>query len=324
MNFQCNTTVPMSISSSTMDPYEMMRKLNLHSSDSNLSVPLNVPSYDFGSSSSGALEAYIARQEASDDSESMEDPGNIFDDDLSVDLNVRQFQSIDVDLSLIKIEPLRAQMSSLFEPETMPTVPDKQAVTNASSTKRWQERYEELVQYKERFGHCCVPSQWVESPPLAQWVKRQRYQLKLRNEGQHSTMSTEREAALNGLGFVWDPHTAFWNERFSELEDFRATHGHANVPTKYPENPQLAIWAKCQRRQMKLYISEGPNKSNMTPDRIEKLNSLGFVFNPRGLKRQSRSSSVPDLLIGAPRRMSATKSTANKRYSLLDSSMHSL
>lgn len=46
---------------------------------------------------------------------------------------------------------------------------------------------------------------------------------------------------------------------------------------------------------MKLYLSEGPSKSNMTPDRIEKLNELGFVFNPRGLKREPRYSSLPDL-----------------------------
>lgn len=46
---------------------------------------------------------------------------------------------------------------------------------------------------------------------------------------------------------------------------------------------------------MKLYLSEGPETSNMTPERIEKLVQLGFVFNPRGLKHENKCSSLPDL-----------------------------
>lgn len=117
---------------------------------------------------------------------------------------------------------------------------------NPTASRRWQERFTDLVAYKQRFGNCCVPSQWSENPPLAQWVKRQRYQLKLQKEGQHSTMSVERKMALDKLGFTWDPHTAFWEERLEELERFRDENGHSNVPTKYPQNPQLAIWAKVR------------------------------------------------------------------------------
>ena len=76
------------------------------------------------------------------------------------------------------------------------------------------------------------------------WVKRQRYQYKLKKEGKHSNMTNEREEALNRLGFVWDSHAVFWEERFNELKAFRDTHGHCNVPTKLPDNPQLAIWGK--------------------------------------------------------------------------------
>ena len=98
-------------------------------------------------------------------------------------------------------------------------------------------------------------------------------------------MTEERQAALARLGFVWDSHAAGWEERWDELREFRERHGHCNVPKKYPENPQLAVWVKCQRRQFKLF-SEGKS-SNMTRQRIERLQVLGFVFNPRLKKKLS-------------------------------------
>jgi hypothetical protein len=185
-----------------------------------------------------------------------------------------QFQHIDLDLNRIKIEPLRSFRTAspcLSSPPRKNEESAKQedcimmnkhskikqqeeeknnsCESPAASGRRWTDRYDELVTYKRRFGTCCVPSQWVENPPLAQWVKRQRYQLRLRNEGERSTMSSEREELLNQLDFTWDPHSAFWEERLIVLEKFLETHGHANVPTKYPENPQLAIWAKVSHRE---------------------------------------------------------------------------
>lgn len=101
-------------------------------------------------------------------------------------------QPIDIDLSMINLEPLHTHMSIVFGPDKAPWDCHKQLKPSSlSSSRRWEERFEDLRRYKERFGHCCVPSQWPESPPLAQWVKRQRYQLKLRLEGQHSTMNHE-------------------------------------------------------------------------------------------------------------------------------------
>lgn len=177
----------------------------------------------------------------------------------------KKIEDVDMDLNEIKIEPLRYMNIVPVSTGTLPfkgeskqdcCSPSSSTISIDSSTRssqsseslscnrRWKERYEDLVAFQKRFGNCCVPSQWWENPPLAQWVKRQRYQLRLRKEGMHSTMTTQREALLNDLGFTWDPHTAIWEERLDELEKFRDVHGHCNVPTKCPENPQLAIWAK--------------------------------------------------------------------------------
>ena len=95
-------------------------------------------------------------------------------------------------------------------------------------------------------------------------------------------MTEERQEALERLGFVWDSHGAVWMERLNELEAFKSERGHCCVPANFKDNHQLAIWAKCQRRQYRLYCDG--KRSNMNKDRIAKLEKLGFVWNPRKSK----------------------------------------
>ena len=38
----------------------------------------------------------------------------------------------------------------------------------------WEQRYRELVLYRERFGDCEVPRRWVENEALARWVEELR------------------------------------------------------------------------------------------------------------------------------------------------------
>ena len=145
----------------------------------------------------------------------------------------------------------------------------------------WQERFQELVEYRKKYGHCLVPHNWSGNVPLAQWVKRQRYQYKLLQEGKHSTMSVERMNILNAMGFVWDLHKVAWEEKFVQLQQYASQYGHCNVSGKLQQHRPLSIWVKCQRRQRKLM--ERNEKSTMTPDRIERLDQLGFDWNPRNL-----------------------------------------
>ena len=92
-------------------------------------------------------------------------------------------------------------------------------------------------------------------------------------------MTQDRIDSLEKLGFVWDSHTALWEERYQELQDYCRDFGHANVPSTYPPNPKLAIWVKCQRRQYKLLCAN--KQSNMTIPRVQLLNRLKFVWEVR-------------------------------------------
>lgn len=156
---------------------------------------------------------------------------------------------------------------------------------------QWKDKFEELLEFKKERGHCCVPHTFEENPVLARWVKRQRYQYKLKNEKRTSTMTDERIEILEKVGFIWDSHGAAWMERWNELAEFRKIFGHSNVASNYAHNPQLATWVKCQRRQYKLFYDGKP--SNITPDRISRLEQLGFEWELRSShKRKPSSSSV--------------------------------
>jgi hypothetical protein len=151
--------------------------------------------------------------------------------------------------------------------------------------EKWSERFEEFQRSFDKRGHSQVPNSSNGNKQLARWVKRQRYQYRLRKEGTPSAMTDERIEALEKLGFVWDSHGAAWEDRLKELEKFKSTHRHCNVPSCYPQNSSLASWIKCQRRQYRLF-REGKD-SNMTMERIIQLEKMGFQWDIRASKMRS-------------------------------------
>lgn len=148
----------------------------------------------------------------------------------------------------------------------------------------WYKNFEELRNYAAKNGHCVVSDSANENRTLAKWVKRQRYQYRLKKEGKHSTLSDDRELALEGLGFIWDSHGKTWEARLRELQHFKEVHGHCNVPSTYLENHSLSIWVQCQRRQYKMYCKNGrvdKKGPGMNSYRVARLENLGFIWDPR-------------------------------------------
>merc|ERR1740139_2162529 len=126
---------------------------------------------------------------------------------------------------------------------------------------RWEIMFEELRKFKEREGHCNVPSRFSDNPELGRWVKKQR--------GQISKISNERASKLDSIGFTWGiKPNARWEIRFEELRKFKEREGHCNVPGKYSDNPELGIWVKRQRGQ----------RFKMTKERALQLDSIGFTW----------------------------------------------
>jgi hypothetical protein len=62
---------------------------------------------------------------------------------------------------------------------------------------------------------------------------------------------------LEGIGFEWGTNGA-WEDRLSELADYRVVHGHCNVPQRYKENAMLATRVTTQRRNYRLKLEGKP------------------------------------------------------------------
>lgn len=93
-----------------------------------------------------------------------------------------------------------------------------------------------------------------------------------------SSYDDEEEASIS------DPSTlsstsVSWKQRFQELLEFRKQNGHVNVPYDFPPNPPLAQWVKRQRHQYRL-LKEGRH-SNLTPNRLEQLQSIDYCWDSR-------------------------------------------
>ena len=66
---------------------------------------------------------------------------------------------------------------------------------NKTTRMSWEERLEQLEEYKAVHGHCRVPYKYNENPSLGYWANNQRHSFK------SGKLSDERIADLNAIGF---------------------------------------------------------------------------------------------------------------------------
>jgi len=83
-------------------------------------------------------------------------------------------------------------------------------------------------------------------------------------------LSEKRVRRLDGIGFEWDlKDRRTWEEGFSTLLEFKAAHGHCDVPVS-AECTKLLVWVRTQRVRRK--------RGLLSEDRIRRLDELGFVW----------------------------------------------
>eukprot|EP00804_Cyclotella_cryptica_P016056 CCRYP_004190-RA/>CCRYP_004190-RA protein AED:0.29 eAED:0.29 QI:0/0.5/0.33/1/0/0/3/288/109 len=61
----------------------------------------------------------------------------------------------------------------------------------------WDDRFKQLIEYKNKNVNCLVPAQYDQNPALGRWVGSQ---CKLYKNGQ---MKEERVKQLQEIGFIW-------------------------------------------------------------------------------------------------------------------------
>jgi len=167
--------------------------------------------------------------------------------------------------------------------------------------KTWEERYDELIEFKDKFGHCKVPRLYNG---LGKWVADQRQKYSKLMQGKKTNMTQEKAQKLTDLGMIWvvfklppkeeRAERKPWAERFQELLAFQNEHGHTVVPQHFPV---LGHWVHTQRVHYKL-MKQG-RKSLMTPEQAFQLADIGFTFEVMPRKksaiRQSLGNPYPHL-----------------------------
>jgi hypothetical protein len=130
----------------------------------------------------------------------------------------------------------------------------------------------DLEAYKdENDGDVCVPRTYAKNQTLSHWVMNMRA-LKKTNSPR---LTPRRKALLNSIGFVWSAQDAEWEEMFNKLVKHKAKHGVTNVPRSAGA---LGLWIKNQRARLGNQRATPQNNSEKTNQRIQKLDSIGFVW----------------------------------------------
>ena len=146
----------------------------------------------------------------------------------------------------------------------------------------WDESFDKLSSFKERFGHCNVGQGWKEDAGLGTWASMQRSRRK------NGTLPAEQIARLEGLGFVWNwlaqKTQATWMKWYGELAAYAKEHGNPNIPRTHA-NSKLASWVWIQRIRRDRAYSKAPR---LTEEQIALLDKLGFQWDPHEDRWESR------------------------------------
>lgn len=111
-------------------------------------------------------------------------------------------------------------------------------VWDTQRNDQWKKRFDELVDFKEVYGHCSVPEKYHENQQLGTWVANQRTSYKnffagnsglLESESQLMMGTTctakgltkEKIAALESVGFCWDQTTYNWYSMYERLKQYK-------------------------------------------------------------------------------------------------------
>ncbi|OSM04262.1 hypothetical protein MAIT1_04132 [Magnetofaba australis IT-1] len=136
----------------------------------------------------------------------------------------------------------------------------------------WEEMFLQLAEYKLRHGHCNVSEEDPDHGELGWWVEAQR------KSHRNGSLGEDRGKRLHAMGFVWDPMQVVWEERFADLERFRARFGHCIVPNNWGEDAELARWVQIQRN--------AAAKNLLAPANRERLAAIGFEFDPQAAQAE--------------------------------------
>ncbi len=130
----------------------------------------------------------------------------------------------------------------------------------------WMKMYNQLVSFKEKYGHTRVPYYWHENPRLGHWVSRTRRGL--------YELTEEQKELLNKADFYWHlvrKDQVPWINMFQLLLEFKKDYGDTRVPTKWKRNKKLGKWVSRMRS----------DQDKLNPERKRLLEEINFDWQKR-------------------------------------------
>ena len=129
----------------------------------------------------------------------------------------------------------------------------------------WDERFGELVHFKERHGCCDVPAKYPENPYLGTWVSTQRTIYK------KGMMPRDRIERLNSIGFSWFCLEDDFKLQYDFLCEFRKIYSYRwpKQEEEFPQGNPLGKWSSWKRS----------NKKNLESWKIRLLEKINFPWS---------------------------------------------
>jgi uncharacterized protein YbgA (DUF1722 family) len=141
--------------------------------------------------------------------------------------------------------------------------------------KKWNMKYQQLVEFKRTNGHYLVPQKYEQDKSLGEWVNKQR---KIHNDNK---MRLDRKIILDEIGFTWKadathfkPDDKLWHQQYKKLVEYKRNYGHCMVPSKYEKDKSLGKWVHAQRTHH--------NNNKMRQARKKILDEIGFAWKDDG------------------------------------------
>ncbi|MEI8362364.1 MAG: Helicase associated domain protein [Betaproteobacteria bacterium] len=134
--------------------------------------------------------------------------------------------------------------------------------------ERWQEKFNELLAFREQYGSCEVEKQAETHKKLLQWVDVQR------SQRSQDKLTEKRISLLESIEFGWQSvNDTKWQSRYLELKNYYIQHGDADVPDQSKDYSKLAKWVGSMRTRKK--------SSKLDDERIRLLDELEFSWKLR-------------------------------------------
>jgi hypothetical protein len=156
-------------------------------------------------------------------------------------------------------------------------------VGNYALESIWKKKYEQLVEFKQKNGHCIVGKIGCmdeDNKALGKWISNQR------ERHRNNKMRLDRKDLLDEIGFGWSVAKSApdaverpknsgsgWNKQYEKLVEFKRKNGHCSVPRTYQKDVSLGKWVSNQRQ---IHVS-----NTLRLDRKVLLDELGFVWRKR-------------------------------------------